>query len=51
MESLWFAGPDEAQRYLDDGFRMVGVGSDGGYMLQGAKAAVARLSRPSAPAG
>jgi hypothetical protein len=31
---------------------MIGVGSDGGYMLQAARAAVAQLSRrPSAPAG
>jgi 4-hydroxy-2-oxoheptanedioate aldolase len=47
---IFVASVEEAERYVADGFRMVGIGSDGGYMLQAAKATVARLSRSSAPA-
>jgi 4-hydroxy-2-oxoheptanedioate aldolase len=51
---IFLASTADAQRAVDDGFRMIGVGSDGGWMLQAAKAAVEELkglSRPSAPAG
>jgi hypothetical protein len=51
---IFLSSPDYAQRAIDDGFRMIGVGSDGGWMLQAAKQAVQqlkRLSRASAPAG
>jgi 2-keto-3-deoxy-L-rhamnonate aldolase RhmA len=48
---IFLASVDDADRAIADGFRMIGIGSDGGYMLQAARATVARLSRPSAPAG
>jgi 2-keto-3-deoxy-L-rhamnonate aldolase RhmA len=49
---IFLASVDDADRAISDGFRMIGVGSDGGYMVQAAKQAVAKLSRrPSAPAG
>src|SRR3954451_11657682 len=30
---IFLASPDEVQRAVADGFRMIGIGSDGGYML------------------
>jgi 4-hydroxy-2-oxoheptanedioate aldolase len=51
---IFLASTADAQRAVDDGFRMIGVGSDGGWMLQAARTAVSELrglSRSSAPAG
>jgi 4-hydroxy-2-oxoheptanedioate aldolase len=49
---IFLASVDDAERAVDDGFRMIGVGSDGGYMMQAARATVARLNRrASTPAG
>jgi 2-keto-3-deoxy-L-rhamnonate aldolase RhmA len=51
---IFLASTADAQHAIDDGFRMIAVGSDGGWMLQAARAAVSELkglSRPSAPAG
>src|SRR5919202_1526472 len=50
---IFVASVDDAGRALDDGFRMIAVGSDGGWMLQAARQAVTQLralSRRSAPA-
>jgi 4-hydroxy-2-oxoheptanedioate aldolase len=39
--------PDEAARYVERGFRFVGVGSDGSFVLDGARAAFAAVrTRP-----
>jgi 2-keto-3-deoxy-L-rhamnonate aldolase RhmA len=50
---IFLASADAADKAIADGFRMIGVGSDGGYMVQAAKATVTQLlsRRPSAPAG
>jgi 2-keto-3-deoxy-L-rhamnonate aldolase RhmA len=51
---IFLASVDAAQRAVDDGFRVIGVGSDGGWMLQAARTAVTQLrdlSRSSAAAG
>src|SRR3954451_11598699 len=49
---IFLASVDEAEKAIHDGFRMIGIGSDGGYMVQAARATLAKLSRrPSAPAG
>jgi 2-keto-3-deoxy-L-rhamnonate aldolase RhmA len=39
---IFLASPDAIEQAVADGFRMIGVGSDGGFMMEGAKAAVAR---------
>jgi 2-keto-3-deoxy-L-rhamnonate aldolase RhmA len=51
---IFLASVDAAAQAVADGFRMIGVGSDGGWMLQAARAAVSELrglSRSSAAAG
>ena len=51
---IFLAAPAEIERAVADGFRMIGIGSDGGYMMQAARAAVAQargVSRSSGPAG
>jgi 4-hydroxy-2-oxoheptanedioate aldolase len=39
---IFLASPADVERAVADGFRMIGIGSDGGYMLQGARAALAQ---------
>src|SRR4051812_2094755 len=49
---IFLASPAEVERAVADGFRMIGIGSDGGYMLQAARATVAQareLSRGATP--
>jgi 2-keto-3-deoxy-L-rhamnonate aldolase RhmA len=38
---IFLGSADEVPRALADGFRMIGIGSDGGYMMQAAAATVA----------
>jgi 2-keto-3-deoxy-L-rhamnonate aldolase RhmA len=38
---IFLGSADEVPRALADGFRMIGIGSDGGYMMQAARATVA----------
>jgi 2-keto-3-deoxy-L-rhamnonate aldolase RhmA len=45
---IFLASVDEVERAVADGFRLIGIGSDGGYMMQGARATVAR-ARSIAP--
>src|SRR4051812_2358336 len=45
---IFLASPAEVERAVADGFRMIGIGSDGGYMLNAARAAV-QQARRSAP--
>jgi 2-keto-3-deoxy-L-rhamnonate aldolase RhmA len=47
---IFCASPDSVPRAVADGFRMIAVGTDGGFMLQAAREALA-LSRSSARAG
>jgi len=47
---IFCASPDSVPRAIADGFRMIAVGTDGGFMLQAAREALA-LSRSSAQAG
>src|SRR3954468_7699274 len=39
---IFLASPDEVPRAVADGFRMIGIGSDGGYMIQAARTTVER---------
>jgi 2-keto-3-deoxy-L-rhamnonate aldolase RhmA len=39
---IFLASVDDVERAVADGFRMIGIGSDGGYMMQAARATVAR---------
>jgi 2-keto-3-deoxy-L-rhamnonate aldolase RhmA len=39
---IFLASVDEVARAVADGFRMIGIGSDGGYMMQSARATVAQ---------
>jgi 2-keto-3-deoxy-L-rhamnonate aldolase RhmA len=39
---IFLASVDEVERAVADGFRMIGIGSDGGYMMQAARATVAQ---------
>ena len=45
---IFLASVDDAERAVADGFRMIGLGSDGGYMMQAARASMAR-ARSIAP--
>ena len=47
---IFLTSPDQVPAALADGFRMIALGSDGGYMMQAARAAV-ELSRRAAQAG
>jgi 2-keto-3-deoxy-L-rhamnonate aldolase RhmA len=47
---IFLASPDDVPAAIADGFRMIAVGSDGGFMMQAAKAAVA-FSKSAVPAG
>ena len=39
---IFLASPDEVPAAIADGFRMIAIGSDGGFMMQAARAAVAQ---------
>jgi 2-keto-3-deoxy-L-rhamnonate aldolase RhmA len=39
---IFLASIDEVERAVADGFRLIGIGSDGGYMMQAARATVTR---------
>ena len=39
---IFLASVDDVERAVADGFRLIGIGSDGGYMMQSARATVAR---------
>ena len=39
---IFLASPDDVPAALADGFRMIAIGSDGGFMMQAASAAVAQ---------
>jgi 2-keto-3-deoxy-L-rhamnonate aldolase RhmA len=45
---IFLTSVDQVPAALADGFRMIGIGSDGGFMMQAATAAVAAISRSSA---
>jgi 2-keto-3-deoxy-L-rhamnonate aldolase RhmA len=44
---IFLTATDQVPRALADGFRMIGLGSDGGFMMAAAASAVAELSRMS----
>jgi 2-keto-3-deoxy-L-rhamnonate aldolase RhmA len=45
---IFLASPAEIERAVADGFRMIGIGSDGGYMMQAARACITQ-ARSMAP--
>src|SRR3954468_24974893 len=45
---VFLTAVDQVPAALADGFRMIAIGSDGGFMMQAATAAVAAISRSSA---
>jgi 2-keto-3-deoxy-L-rhamnonate aldolase RhmA len=47
---IFLASPDQVPAAVADGFRMIAIGSDGGFMMQAARAAV-ELSRRAVRAG
>jgi 2-keto-3-deoxy-L-rhamnonate aldolase RhmA len=51
VAGIFLTATDQLPRALADGFRMIGLGSDGGFMMQAAAEAVAAFSRSSGRAG
>jgi 2-keto-3-deoxy-L-rhamnonate aldolase RhmA len=48
---IFLASVDQVPAAIADGFRMIAIGSDGGFMMQAAGAAVAQAKRSAAKAG
>jgi len=41
--AILLRGPDDLQRYLDLGYRFIGIGSDLNFVIDGARAVVAAV--------